>query len=78
MGLSALAAGAGSLLFAVHPMHVESVAWVTERKDVLYAFFYVLALHQYCRYLQAGAGDAAFCLFGCLRLFKHPGQAYGP
>lgn len=59
MGLSALAAGAGSLLFAVHPMHVESVAWVTERKDVLYAFFYMLALYQYCRYLQAVRPPAA-------------------
>lgn len=59
MGLSAPAAGAGSLLFAVHPMHVESVAWVTERKDVLYAFFYMLALYQYCRYLQAVRPSAA-------------------
>ncbi len=58
MGLSAPAAGAGSLLFALHPMHVESVAWVTERKDVLYAFFYMLALYQYWRYLQTGAGRA--------------------
>lgn len=59
MGLSAPAAGVGSLLFAVHPMHVESVAWVTERKDVLYAFFYMLALSQYCRYLQAVRPPAA-------------------
>ncbi|MBI3617939.1 MAG: hypothetical protein HY210_06975 [Candidatus Omnitrophica bacterium] len=77
MGLSAPAAGAGSLLFAVHPMHVESVAWVTERKDVLYAFFYMLALYQYCRYLQEGTG-ARFYFFGRLRLLKHPGQAHGP
>ncbi len=58
MGLGAPAAGAGSLLFALHPMHVESVAWVTERKDVLYAFFYMLALYQYWRYLQTGARRA--------------------
>ena len=74
MGLSALAAGAGSLLFAVHPMHVESVAWVTERKDVLYAFFYMLALHQYWRYLQTGAGRAfAFSVaFGFLSILAKP------
>lgn len=33
-----------SALFAIHPLHVESVAWITERKDVLYALFYLLAL----------------------------------
>jgi hypothetical protein len=32
------------LLFGVHPLHVESVAWVSERKDVLYAFFYLLSV----------------------------------
>jgi Flp pilus assembly protein TadD len=37
-------------LFAVHPLHVESVAWVTERKDVLYAFFWLLAVAAYGRY----------------------------
>src|SRR6185436_18545385 len=37
-------------LFAVHPLHVESVAWVTERKDVLCTFFALLSVHFYVRY----------------------------
>ncbi len=36
-----------ALLFGIHPIHVESVAWATERKDVLYAFFYLGALALY-------------------------------
>jgi len=43
------AAAAGALLFAVHPLRVESVAWVTERKDVLYLFFGVASLLFYLR-----------------------------
>ena len=39
-------------LFAVHPMHVESVAWAIERKDVLSVFFGVLTLWAYVRYLE--------------------------
>ena len=39
-------------LFAWHPMHVESVAWVAERKDVLSAFFWLLTLLAYARYVD--------------------------
>ena len=39
-------------LFAVHPLHVESVAWVSERKDLLSAFFFLLALIFYARYAE--------------------------
>jgi Flp pilus assembly protein TadD len=39
-------------LFAWHPLHVESVAWVSERKDVLSTFFALLALLSYARYAQ--------------------------
>ncbi len=42
-------------LFALHPLHVESVAWVAERKDVLSAFFGLLSLLAYARYTQAAA-----------------------
>ncbi len=39
-------------LFAVHPLHVESVAWVVERKDVLSTFFGLLAIAAYLRYVS--------------------------
>ncbi len=48
MGRSAVVAG----LFALHPLHVESVAWVTERKDVLSALFWMLALAAYVWYAK--------------------------
>jgi tetratricopeptide (TPR) repeat protein len=40
-------------LFAVHPLHVESVAWIAERKDVLSAVFFMLTLAAYARYARA-------------------------
>ena len=40
-------------LFAVHPLHVESVAWVSERKDVLSAVFFFLTLGAYVHYAQS-------------------------
>ncbi len=39
-------------LFAVHPMHVESVAWIAERKDVLYTFFFLSGLISYLSYID--------------------------
>jgi protein O-mannosyl-transferase len=39
-------------LFAIHPLHVESVAWVAERKDVLSAFFWFLTIWTYLRYVE--------------------------
>src|SRR5207245_9188946 len=41
--------------FAVHPLHVESVAWVSERKDVLSAVFFFLMLDAYVRYALAAS-----------------------
>ncbi|MCF8374297.1 MAG: tetratricopeptide repeat protein [Bacteroidales bacterium] len=43
-----------TLLFAIHPVQVESVAWVTERKNVLFALFYLLSLLQYLKYSESG------------------------
>ena len=50
-----------AFLFALHPLHVESVAWVAERKDVLGAFFWFLALWAYVRGRHLLV-LAAFCL----------------
>lgn len=42
-------------LFAVHPLHVESVAWVAERKDVLSTFFWMLTMAAYVRYADSSS-----------------------
>ncbi len=54
---SALRAGAAlaALLFALHPLRVESVVWATERRDVLSGLFYLLAILAYLRALEPGA-----------------------
>jgi tetratricopeptide (TPR) repeat protein len=48
VGNSALVAA----LFAVHPLHVESVAWAAERKDVLSTFFWILTIAAYVHYVR--------------------------
>jgi len=45
-----IAAGVTGLLFGIHPVHVESVAWVAERKDLLCALFFLLSILAYVRY----------------------------
>lgn len=51
-------------VFALHPMHVESVAWVSERKDLLYTLFYLLALLRYWRYVERGKKTDYWLTFG--------------
>jgi protein O-mannosyl-transferase len=45
------------LMFGLHPVHVESVAWVSERKDMLCAFFFLLSLISYARYVRSKGYD---------------------
>lgn len=47
---SLIAASITAFLFGIHPLHVESVAWISERKDVLCAFFYLSSLIAYLEY----------------------------
>jgi protein O-mannosyl-transferase len=60
-----------ALVFAIHPLHVESVAWIAERKDVLCALFWFISLWAYVRYTERPAVGrylfllAAFC-FGLM------------
>lgn len=51
-----IAAFVCSLLFAIHPTHVESVSWVSAQKDLLYTGFYFAALIGYLNYRQAADG----------------------
>ena len=52
-----------AVIFAIHPLHVESVAWVSERKDVLYTFFFILSLIQYWKYLESGKKSSLWLCF---------------
>lgn len=64
MGRSALVA----VLFALHPLHVESVAWVSERKDVLSTLFFLLTLWAYTRYTRNPAPGRYIVVFVLLAL----------
>lgn len=55
-----------AITFALHPMHVESVVWVSERKDVLYTFFFFASLLSYCKYLSSKKSSH---FFSCFLLF---------
>jgi Tfp pilus assembly protein PilF len=52
-----------AFLFAVHPMHVESVAWISERKDVLSTLFWLLTILAYTSYARTAAGGIAQRIF---------------
>jgi tetratricopeptide (TPR) repeat protein len=61
-------------LFAVHPLHIESVAWVAERKDVLSTLFFMLTIWAYVRYVEHPGiyRYLAILLFFALGLMSKP------
>lgn len=56
-----------ALLFGIHPMHVEPVAWAADQKDLLYAVFFAGALYVYLRYRESGRRSLLYA--GVLPLF---------
>lgn len=63
------AASIASLLFGLHPLHVESVATISERKDLLCAFFFLLSLLAYFKYKVSFSRQKVFYYFATLFLF---------
>src|SRR5438132_1079000 len=71
----AVSSGVAALVFAIHPLRVESVAWVTERRDVLSGLFYLVAILLYLRACEGGARGRGWywlsvAVFGCALLSK--------
>ena len=69
-----------AILFGIHPMHVESVAWVAERKDVLYGLFFLAGLISYTKYADTDSKKQyglAF-LFFLLSLISKPAAIIFP
>ena len=57
-----------AFIFGLHPMHVESVAWISERKDVLYTLFFLLSLINYWQYLKTAKRRNYWLCFFCFIL----------
>jgi len=70
-----VAGAVAALLFGLHPMRVESVAWASERKDVLCGLFFLLSLLCYTRYASTRPGRAyypASLIFAAFSLLSKP------
>src|SRR4030095_57976 len=63
-----------AIVFGIHPMHVESVAWVSERKDLLYTLFFLLSLIQYLYFLNNKSNkNLIYCfIFFALSILSKP------
>ena len=75
-GEGRLLSAAVALLFGIHPLHVESVAWISGRKDLLYTCFYLLSLISYTRYAgNKSAGNYLLSFFFFLMSLLSKGMA---
>ncbi len=69
----------GATIFAIHPMHVESVAWISERKDVLFVMFYLLGLNYYLKGKSDGKSRMVWVyIFFVLSLLSKPSAVTFP
>src|SRR6185503_10426185 len=77
---NSLIALATALLFAIHPLHVESVAWISERKDVLYALFFIAGHISYTKYIDESSKKQYWLtlLFVILSLLSKPAAVIFP
>jgi len=64
--LPGIYAALGAFLFGIHPMHVESVAWITERKDLLFSLFYLGSLITYVKFILSKNGNLKYLLLTLL------------
>jgi tetratricopeptide (TPR) repeat protein len=69
-----------AILFGIHPVHVESVAWVSERKDVLYGLFFIAGLMTYTKYVDSNSRKDYWLsiLYFVLSLLSKPSAAVFP
>jgi tetratricopeptide (TPR) repeat protein len=69
-----------AILFGIHPVHVESVAWVSERKDVLYGMFFIAGLITYTKYADANSRKHYWLsiIFFVLSLLSKPSAVIFP
>jgi tetratricopeptide (TPR) repeat protein len=74
LGAGAWTAAGGALLWALHPLRVESFAWVAERKDVLCALFFIATVLAYLRYAERPSPGryAAWIALAALALMSKP------
>jgi tetratricopeptide (TPR) repeat protein len=77
---NALVAFVTSLFFAIHPLHVESVAWVSERKDVMYSLFFLAGHITFLKYIDANSKKQYWqtLLFLILSLLSKPAAVIFP
>ena len=69
MNIGVWPAAIGALLFGIHPMRVESVAWITERKDVLLGVFYFASTFYYLKYLKGKRKHRKFLIISMVLFF---------